>query len=136
MGEWKEQLVLNAYKFDFQIHTPFYQLSKEQKELLWTGNEYFEGINAFFKHVEEQTYKVQYRVMLSRYRGKTDCPECKGTRLRKDANYVKVGGKSVSELIILPIKQLLEFFKNIKLDKHDQQVAKRLLLEISNRLQF
>ena len=136
MGEWKEELVLNAYKFDFPIHTPYYELTEEQKEIVWTGNEYFEGINTFFKHVEEQTYKVQYRVMLSRYRGKTDCPECKGTRLRKDANYVKVARKSISELVLMPISKLLDFFKNIKLDQLDQDVAKRLLLEITNRLQF
>ncbi len=136
MGEWKESFVLNSYKFDFPIHAPYYELSEAQKELVWTGNEYFEGINAFFKHVEEQTYKVQYRVMLSRYRGKTNCPECKGTRLRKDANYVKVSKKSISELVLLPINQLLEFFKNIKLDEQDRNVSKRLLLEITNRLQF
>lgn len=136
MGEWKKELVLNSYKFDFPIHTPYFELTDEQKELIWNGNEYFEGINAFFKHVEEQTYKVQYRVMLSRYRGKTDCPECKGTRLRKDANYVKVSKKTISELVLMPISQLLEFFKSIKLDEHDRNVSKRLLLEITNRLQF
>lgn len=136
MGEWKEKLVLNSYKFDFPIHTPYFELGEEQKTLVWTGNEYFEGINAFFKHVEEQTYKVQYRVMLSRYRGKTDCPECKGTRLRKDANYVKVDNKTISELVLQPISHLFEFFLNIKLDEHDKKVSKRLLLEITNRLQF
>ncbi len=136
MGEWKEALVLNAYKFEFPIHTPYYKLTEGQKELLWTGNEYFEGIDAFFKHVEEQTYKVQYRVMLSRYRGKTECPECKGTRLRSDANFVKVAKKSISELVLMPINQLLEFFKNIELDEYDKAVSKRLLMEITNRLQF
>jgi excinuclease ABC subunit A len=104
MGQWNEMLLKNAYKFDFPIHKPFYQLSQEQKELLWTGNQYFDGLNDFFKMVEENTYKIQYRVMLSRYRGKTICPECQGTRLRKDANYVKVAGKSISELVLMPIE--------------------------------
>ncbi len=136
MGEWREKLVLNAYKFDFPIHTPYKDLSREEKELLWTGNKFFYGIHDFFKHVEEQTYKVQYRVMLSRYRGKTVCPDCKGTRLRKDANYVKVGSKSISDLVLMPINELLDFFRNLQLDKHDYDIAKRLLLEITNRLQF
>jgi excinuclease ABC subunit A len=136
MKEWREQLILNSYKFNFPIHTPFIDLTKEQKELLWTGNEYFNGINDFFKHIEEQAYKIQYRVMLSRYRGKTICPDCKGTRLRKDANYVKIKDQSISELVLMPINQLLYFFKNIKLDEPDQKVASRLLIEITNRLQF
>ncbi len=136
MGEWKDKLVMNAYKFDFPVHRPYYELSDEQKEVLWTGNQFFEGINDFFKQVEEQTYKVQYRVMLSRYRGKTVCPDCNGTRLRKDADYVKVAGKSILDLVLTPIDQLLDFFKNLKLNKHDQEIAKRLLIEIINRLQF
>lgn len=136
MGEWKDQLVMNAYKFDFPIHKPFYQLTDEQRQLLWTGNEYFSGLNDFFRHVEEQSYKIQYRVMLSRYRGKTVCPECKGTRLRKDANYVRVDGKSVSEILLLPVSDALIFFRNIKLSVHDQKVSNRLLVEIVTRLQF
>lgn len=136
MGEWKEQLVLHAYKFDFPIHKPFYQLTDEQRLLLWTGNQYFQGLNEFFRFVEEQAYKIQYRVMLSRYRGKTVCPECKGTRLRKDANYVKVGGKSVSEILLLPVSQALAFFKQVNLSDHDQKVSQRLLTEIKTRLQF
>lgn len=136
MGEWKERLVLNAYKFDFPVHKPYFELSTDQQELLRTGNEYFDGINKFFKHIEEQTYKIQYRVMLSRYRGKTKCPDCSGTRLRKDANYVKINNKSISELVLTPIDELLDFFKNMKLGKNDFQIAKRLLLEITNRLQF
>ena len=99
MSEWKDHLLANAFKFDFPIHKPYYQLTEDEKELLWTGNEHFEGIDAFFRYVEEQTYKIQYRVMLSRYRGKTKCPDCKGTRLRSDANYVKVNGKSISEIV-------------------------------------
>ena len=136
MGEWKEQLVLNAYKFDFPIHKPYYELNDSQKELLWTGNEYFDGLNTFFKLLEQQSYKIQYRVMLSRYRGKTKCPECNGTRLRKDANYVKVAGKTISQLVTIQLDKALEFFKNVHLSEHDEKVARRLLLEIVNRLQF
>ncbi len=136
MGQWKERLIKNAYKFDFPIHKPYYQLSEEQKELLWNGNQYFGGLNDFFKSLEEQAYKIQYRVMLSRYRGKTVCPECKGTRLRKDANYVKVAGKSISDIVQMQLNTSLEFFKNIPLDKQDEKVARRLLLEIVNRLQY
>ncbi len=136
MSEWKEQLVKNAYKFDFPIHKPFYELSKKDQELLWTGNEHFYGLNDFFKYVEEQNYKIQYRVMLSRYRGKTVCPECNGTRLRKDANYVKVGGKSISELVVIPVTELLDFFKNLKLDEYEKKVATRLLVELEHRLKY
>ncbi|MFC2107343.1 excinuclease ABC subunit UvrA [Bacteroidota bacterium] len=136
MGEWKEELVMNAYKFDFPIHKPYFDLSEEHKELLWTGNKYFSGINTFFKHIEEQTYKIQYRVMLSRYRGKTICPDCMGSRLRKDANYVKVYNKSISELVVMPVKELLTFFKNIKINSSDKEIAKRLLIEINSRLTF
>lgn len=136
MGEWKDALVMNAYKFGFPVHKPFYELTDEQRQLLWTGNSYFHGLNDFFHYVEEQTYKIQYRVMLSRYRGKTICPECNGTRLRKDANYVKVGGKSVSEILLMPVTDALAFFVNIKLDEHEQKVASRLLVEIVTRLQF
>lgn len=136
MGEWKEQLILNAYKFDFPVHKPYYLLSDEQKRLLWTGNQYFEGLDAFFKHIEEQTYKIQYRVMLSRYRGKTTCPDCQGTRLRKDASYVKIKDKSIVDLVLMPVETALEFFQNIELTEYEQQVAHRLLMEITNRLTF
>ncbi|MFP4287719.1 MAG: excinuclease ABC subunit UvrA [Bacteroidales bacterium] len=136
MSEWKEQLVKNAYKFDFPIHKPVYDLTQKQKEILWTGNEYFGGLNDFFKMLEENTYKIQYRVMLSRYRGKTICPDCKGTRLRKDANYVKVNKKSITDLVLMPLDQLFSFFEKIDLDKHDMGVAKRLLQEIRNRLEY
>ena len=136
MGEWKEELVMNAYKFDFPIHKPYFELSKEQKELLWSGNKYFSGLDSFFRHIEEQTYKIQYRVMLSRYRGKTVCPECHGTRLRKDANYVKVADKSISELVMMPVKELINFFIDLKIGKADQSIAKRLLIEINSRLSF
>ncbi|MBK5286027.1 MAG: excinuclease ABC subunit UvrA [Bacteroidia bacterium] len=136
MKEWNEKLIKNAYKFDFPIHRPVYELTTEEKKLLWTGNEYFEGINRFFKYVEEQSYKIQYRVMLSRYRGKTICPECEGTRLRKDATYVKVGGKSINEIVLMPVSECLKFFKNIKLSKNEIAIAKRILTELTNRLGF
>ncbi|MBP6978542.1 MAG: excinuclease ABC subunit UvrA [Bacteroidales bacterium] len=136
MSEWKDVLVMNAYRFGFPIYKPYYELTGEQKELLWTGNEYFSGLNDFFKYVEEQTYKIQYRVMLSRYRGKTVCPDCKGTRLRKDARYVKVGGKSISDVVLMPVSKSLAFFRNLELADPDRIVASRLLTEIVNRLQF
>ncbi|GAB4136272.1 MAG: excinuclease ABC subunit UvrA [Bacteroidia bacterium] len=136
MSEWRDQLVMSAYKFDFPVHKPVGELTKAQQELLWTGNKYFSGLNHFFKHLEEQSYKIQYRVMLSRYRGKTTCPDCRGTRLRKDANYVKVAGHSISDIVLMQVKDALEFFKKIKLEKHEADIAKRLLLEITNRLQF
>ena len=136
MSEWNDQLIRNAYKFDFPVHKPIYELTKKQQNLLWSGNKYFNGLNDFFKYVEEQTYKIQYRVMLSRYRGKTACPECNGSRLRKDASYVKVGGKSINEVVLMPIDEVIDFFKNIELGEYDAKIAKRLLLEISNRLSF
>ena len=136
MSEWKHALIDVAQKFDFPIHKPYKQLSEDQRDLLWTGNQHFEGINAFFQYVEEQTYKIQYRVMLSRYRGKTICPECKGTRLRKDSSYVKVAGKSISDIVRMQLNEVFNFFLNIKLDAHDKEIAKRLLTEINNRLRF
>ncbi|NTW32801.1 MAG: excinuclease ABC subunit A, partial [Bacteroidetes bacterium] len=136
MSEWKEKLVMNAFKFDFPIHRSFCDLTYEEKNTLWIGNKYFDGLNDFFKYIEEQTYKIQYRVMLSRYRGKTVCPECMGTRLRKDANYVKVGGKSVSELVLMPLINLFDFFTQIELNEYEKKVSTRLLTEITSRLQF
>ncbi|OQX81963.1 MAG: excinuclease ABC subunit A [Bacteroidetes bacterium 4484_276] len=136
MGQWKELFVMNAYKFNFPVHKPYYELDQKQKDLLWSGNKYFEGINEFFRQVEEQTYKIQYRVMLSRYRGKTVCPECKGTRLRKDANYVKVADRSISELVMMPLEELKSFFDGIKLNQYEAEVSKRILIEINNRLVF
>lgn len=136
MSYYKNQLVKNAHKFDFPIHKPISQLTKAQYELLWKGNQHFEGINDFFKMLEKESYKIQYRVMLARYRGKTVCPDCNGTRLRKDANYVKIGGKGISELILLPVSDIRDFFKQLKLNEHDTTIAKRLLIEINSRLQF
>jgi excinuclease ABC subunit A len=136
MKKWKERLLLNAANFDFPIHKPWYQLTKEQKELVWTGNRYFYGLNRFFDFLEEKKYKIQYRVMLSRYRGKTTCPECKGERLRKETGYVKVCKKAIFELTSLPIFELLDFIKKIKLNQHDSEIAGRILFEIKSRLEF
>ena len=136
MGWWRDQLVYNADKFDFPIHRPYYDLTEEQRQLIWTGNEYFKGLDDFFKMLEKENYKIQYRVMLSRYRGKTVCPVCKGTRLKKEASYVKVGGKTISELVLMPIDELYDFFANLKLNEHDTKIAKRLMIEIISRLKF
>ena len=136
MSEWKTQLINNAYHCDFPVHKPYHELTEEQNEILWNGNEYFDGINAFFQFVEEQSYKIQYRVMYSRYRGKTQCPDCKGTRLRKDTNYVKVAGKTITQIVKMQLDEAFQFFKTIELNKHDKKVSKRLLIEINNRLQF
>ena len=136
MKEWKDELVYAADKFKFPIHKPYYELSEEQRHLLWTGNKHFQGLNQFFKMLEENTYKIQYRVMLSRYRGKTNCPDCRGTRLKKEAMYVKVGEKSIQDLVLLPIDELQQFFINLKLSDHEIQIAERILTEINNRLDF
>lgn len=136
MGWFRDELVNNAYKFDFPIHKPFFELIDEQKDLVWKGNSYFQGLNRFFKELEDKNYKIQNRVMLSRYRGKTKCHSCKGKRLRIEASYVKINSKTVSDLVDLPIKHLVTFFENIDLDAYEKQIAKRLLLEINNRLSF
>ena len=136
MSWFRDQLVNNAYKFDFPIHKPWFELTDEQKQLVWDGNKYFTGLTDFFKELEEKSYKIQNRVLLARYRGKTRCHECHGKRLRKEANYVKIAGKSISDLVELPIEELQIFFKELKLTDYEQEVAKRLLLEINNRLQF
>lgn len=136
MGEWKTQLVRTSDKFGFPIHKPYYELTDAQRQLLWTGNEHFQGLNEFFKHLESNQYKIQYRVMLARYRGKTTCPECNGSRLKKEASYIKIGGKSISELVLLPVQELQKFFTGLSFDEHDSKVAQRLLFEINNRIQF
>ena len=136
MQEWKYRVIDNAEKSNFPIHKPYYLLSEEQKEMLWNGTEHFEGINTFFKMVEENSYKIQYRVMLSRYRGKTICPECNGKRLKKEANYILVGGKNISELTIMPLDELKQFIDSIKFNKFEIDVAKRLITEIKTRLDF
>lgn len=136
MGEDKQNLINNASKFGFPIHKPYYELTPAQKKLLWTGNEYFYGLNEFFRFVEQNQYKIQYRVMLSRYRGKTVCPDCDGTRLRREAQYVKVCGKSISELTSMPVSKLLDFFNNATFSDYEAQAAQKLLIEIKTRLQY
>lgn len=136
MQEWKNQLIYNADKFDFPIHAPVSKLTEEQMELLWNGNKYFKGLHRFFQHLEEKSYKIQYRVMLSRYRGRTTCPECKGTRLKKETRNVKVGGKTITELVSMPINELHELIQSIGLNEHDAKIAERLMVEITNRIQF
>lgn len=136
MSWYKNQFIKQAHKFNFPVHKPIKDLTKNQYKTLWDGNEYVDGLNAFFKQLEKESYKIQYRVMLARYRGKTECPDCLGTRLRKDANYVKVGGISISELVLMPVEQALIFFKNLALDAHDTKIANRLLIEIKNRLSY
>jgi len=136
MSEWKEWFIKSSASFDFPIHKPYIELSEEHKSLLWQGAEGCEGINQFFEYLQSKAYKIQYRVLISRYKGKTNCPDCNGTRLRKDANYVKVSGAGISELVLLPIDELLEFFENITLDEYQQQVSRRILTEINNRLKF
>ena len=133
---YKEQLVNNAYKFDFPIHKPFFELTNEQKQLIWDGNKYFTGLHDFFTELEEKNYKIQNRVLLSRYRGKTKCTVCKGKRLRPEANYIKIANKTITELVDLPIIKLITFFKDLELNEYDAKVAKRLLIEINNRLSF
>ena len=136
MGEWREMVIRGAEKAGFPIFTPYYELTDEQRRMLWEGTRYFEGINAFFKMLQENQYKIQYRVMLARYRGKTVCPACHGTRLKPEANYVRVGGKSISELVDLPITELKQFFDRLKLNDHDTRVAARILAEINSRIRF
>ncbi|GGB67524.1 UvrABC system protein A [Flavobacterium suaedae] len=136
MSWYKDQLVNNSHKFDFPIHKPYFELSEKDRLLIWEGNKYFTGLNDFFKELEEKNYKIQNRVMLSRYRGKTKCNVCNGKRLRPEANYIKVGNRTISDLVDLPIKNLIPFFDGLELNEYDQKVAKRLLIEINNRLHF
>jgi excinuclease ABC subunit A len=136
MRVWKDQFILAASKYDFPIHKPIEELSIEQHKFLWEGNKKTEGLNAFFEYLEERKYKVQYRVMLSRYSGKTICPECKGARLKKDTSYVRVYEKTLPELVLMPVDDLSEFFKHLKLSDYQQQVAGRILVEIVNRLDY
>jgi len=136
MKKWLEPLVKNAIRFDFPIHREIKDLSEEEYDLLWTGNEYFKGLSDFFSFIESQLHKIQYRVMLSRYRGKTVCSDCKGTRLRKDANYVKIEGTTISDIVLKPISENLEFFDGLNLSDHDQAIAKRIITEIRNRLNY
>ncbi|MFC5191599.1 excinuclease ABC subunit UvrA [Algoriphagus aquatilis] len=134
--QWLEPLLKKGIEFDFPIHRSYNELTEKEQELLWTGNKYFEGLNAFFEDLETKTYKIQYRVMLSRFRGRTTCPDCRGTRLRKDAGYVKIEGKSITDLVLMPIEDALAFFRNLQLTEHEAKVANRLLKEITSRLEF
>lgn len=136
MSWYRDQLVNNSHKFNFPIHKPYFQLSEENKRLIWDGNEYFEGLNSFFAELEAKAYKIQNRVMLSRYRGKTKCKECNGKRLRKEANFIKVGGATITDLVEMPLKNLSIFFKQLELNDYDAKIADRLLKEINNRLLF
>ena len=136
MSWYRDQLVNNSHKFDFPVHKPYFELTPEQKELVWNGNEYFEGLNQFFEFLESKAYKIQNRVMLSRYRGKTKCSACQGKRLRQEAEYVKINGLSITELVVKPLDKVRAFFAELKLDEYEAKIAKRLLTEINNRLQF
>ena len=137
MSQWNDRLVMNAHKFDFPIHTPYYALTQEQKNLLWKGNAYFSGLDTFFHELEAQQYaKLQYRVLLARYRGKSVCPDCEGMRLRKEASYVKVDGKSIVDLCRMPVSELQVWFDNIRLTQAEQQTVAQLLNEVRSRLQF
>ena len=136
MVKFYDKLVNSAYLYDFPIHKPYFELTKAQKELLWKGNSHFTGIHDFFKRIEKKNYKIQNRVLLSRYRGKTSCAQCEGTRLKEEANYVKVGGKSIGDLLQISLDNLARFFQNLELKAHDQEIAERLLIEINSRLKF
>lgn len=136
MSEWKMHFIKIAQKVDFPIHKPYFELTEEQKDYLWRGEDDWEGLDGFFKMVEENTYKIQFRVMLSRYRGKTTCPTCKGKRLRKETNFVKIADKSINDLVDLPLNELNEFFVNVKFNQFDEQVAGRIIYEIKSRLTF
>ncbi|WP_299458190.1 excinuclease ABC subunit UvrA [uncultured Microscilla sp.] len=134
--EWFQPLIQNSLQFDFPIHRSYRELSKEQKQLLWEGNEHFQGLNAFFEHIASQSHKIQYRVMLSRYRGKITCPDCQGTRLRKDASYVKIADYNINDMVLMPLEDLRELFLNLALKPNEQQIARRVLTEINNRIKY
>ena len=136
MGVAKRDLIANADKFNFPIHRPYYRLTEEQKNLLWTGNEYFQGLNDFFAMLKSRQHQIQYATMYARYRGKTICPSCHGTRLKKEATYVKIAGKSICDLVDIPISELYNFFENLVLPEHEQRIATKLLKEITSRLQY
>ena len=136
MKKWKEQLINNAYLFNFPIHEPYYKLSEEQRHLLWSGNEYFHGLDEFFQYIDSERRKIQFRVMKARYTGKTTCHTCGGSRLRKEALYVKVGGKNIAELVKMTVDELIKFFSTIELDAYDKKTADRILIEIKNRLSY
>src|SRR5258706_5437927 len=136
MSEWQKPLLKNGIKFGFPIHRAYHELTPQQRTVLWEGNEYFDGINAFFRYLESKVHKIQYRVMLSRYRGRTTCPDCRGTRLRKDASYVKIAGTSITDISLMPLDEVLAFFENLNLAVADQKVSDRILTEIRSRLRY
>ncbi len=136
MKKWVEPLLRHGIKFDFPIHRPYVELTEAEQQLLWTGNSYFKGLNAFFDYLSARTHKIQYRVMLSRYRGRTTCPDCRGTRLRKDASYVRINGTAITDLVLRPVQQVLTFFDELQLEPHEQRVADRIVQEIDNRLHY
>jgi excinuclease ABC subunit A len=136
MSQWLKPLLKHGIKFDFPIHRPYSELSQAERDLLWQGNEYFDGIYDFFKYLESKTHKIQYRVMLSRYRGRTTCPDCRGTKLRKDAAYVKIDNTSITDLVLLPVEDVLRFFEKLSLPAYEQNVAERILTEIRTRLEY
>ena len=136
MSEWAKPLLKNGIKFDFPIHRPYSELTEKERDLLWNGNSYFDGIHAFFKYLESKMHKIQYRVLLSRYRGRTTCPDCKGTKLRKDAQYVKIANTSITDLVLMPIEDTLTFFTALKLPEYDKKVSDRILTEIRSRLEY
>ncbi len=136
MKKWAEPLLRNGIKFDFPIHRPYVDLTEAEQQVLWTGNQHFKGLDAFFKFLSGKTHKIQYRVMLSRYRGRTTCPDCRGTRLRKDAGYVKINDTAITELVLMPVKDVVKFFDELALATHEQQVADRVVKEIRNRLRY
>ena len=136
MRRWKDALVHHAHLFNFPIHTPYHALTADEKLLLWRGNDYFNGLDDFFRYIDKERYKIQFRVMKARYTGKTICPECGGARLKKEAFYVRVGGKNMAELVSMPVKELIPFFEHLQLDAHDEKIAARMLTEIRNRLRY
>ena len=136
MKWWRDQLVNSAAKFDFPVHKPYYELTKEQRQLIWSGNQWFHGLDEFFKYLESERYKVQYRVLLSRYSGKTVCPDCRGTRLRPEALYIKVGGLTIADMVVMPARELYTFFESLTLDENEAKTAERVLAEIRNRLRY
>ncbi len=136
MKKWKDELIKTSLEFDFPVHRAYEDLSENEQQLVWSGNKHFKGINQFFKHLESKTYKIQYRVLLSRYRGRTICPDCQGTRIRKDATYVKIGDKSITQLLLMPIWDLIVFFKELQLTAYEAKLSKRLVIEIEYRLDF
>lgn len=136
MSEWAKPLLKNGIKFDFPVHRPISELSRKQYDLLWNGNEHFDGLHEFFRYLASKTHKIQYRVMLSRYRGRTTCPDCRGTKLRKDASYVKIADTSIADLVLMPLEDVLAFFENLTLPAYEQKVSERILTEIKTRLQY